>query len=307
MTAACTPARIVVTALGTTALLAVAEPDALDAAERVLRAELAAIDAACSRFRPDSEISRLPLGTATPVSPLLAEALGVALRAAEQTDGLVDPTVGHAVRALGYDRDFASIDPDGADPLPAPQAAPGWWRVGWDGATVVLPRGVALDLGATAKALSADRIATRAAAATDAGVLVSLGGDVRVAGPAPADGWRIAVGDDHERALVDPELVVSITAGGLATSSTTRRAWRRGGRTVHHIVDPRTGDVPASRWRTVSVAAATCVDANTASTAAVVLGDAAPGWLADRRLPARLVDLDGAVITTAGWPERGAE
>ena len=304
MTRTKSPARIVVTALGTTALLAVAQPDALDAAERVLRAELAAIDVACSRFRPDSEISRLPVGTAAPVGPLLAEALGVALRAAEQTDGLVDPTVGHAVAALGYDRDFASIDPDGADPLPAPQAAPGWWRVGWDGATVVLPRGVALDLGATAKALSADRIATRAAAVTDAGVLVSLGGDVRVAGPAPADGWRIAVGDDHERALVDPELVVSITAGGLATSSTTRRAWRRAGRTVHHIVDPRTGDVPASRWRTVSVAAATCVDANTASTAAVVLGDAAPGWLADRRLPARLVDLDGAVITTAGWPER---
>jgi thiamine biosynthesis lipoprotein len=171
---------------------------------------------------------------------------------------------------------------------------------------VVLPRGVALDLGATAKALSADRIATRAAATTGTGVLVSLGGDVRVAGPTPDDGWRIAVGDDHERALVDPDLVVSIAAGGLATSSTARRTWRRAGRTVHHIVDPRTGDVPAGRWRTVSVAAATCVDANTASTAAVVLGDAAPGWLTDRRLPARLVDLDGAVITTAGWPERRA-
>jgi thiamine biosynthesis lipoprotein len=137
-------------------------------------------------------------------------------------------------------------------------------------------------------------------------VLVSLGGDVRVAGPTPDDGWRIAVGDDHERALADPDLVVSIAGGGLATSSTARRTWRRAGRTVHHIVDPRTGDVPVSRWRTVSVAAATCVDANTASTAAVVLGDAAPGWLADRRLPARLVDLDGAVITTAGWPERRA-
>ena len=96
---------------------------------------------------------------------------------------------------------------------------------------------------------------------------------------------------------------VTITAGGLATSGTTRRRWRRGGRTVHHIVDPRTGDIPASRWRTVSVAAATCVDANTASTAAVVLGDAAPGWLAARGLPARLVDVDGAVSTTAGWPE----
>ena len=223
------PARIVVSALGTTALLAVAEPDALAAAEHVLRDELAAIDAACSRFRPDSEISRLPAGSAAAVGPLLAEAITVALRAAEQTDGIVDPTVGAAVQALGYDRDFAGIDPDRPDPLPRPEAAPGWWRIGWDGREVVVPRGVELDLGATAKALSADRIATRAAEATGAGVLVSLGGDVRVAGPAPEDGWRIAVGDDHERALVDPELVISITAGGLATSSTTRRAWRRAG------------------------------------------------------------------------------
>ncbi|MBA3906422.1 MAG: FAD:protein FMN transferase [Pseudonocardiales bacterium] len=298
---------MVVTALGTTALLAVVEPDALDAAERVLLAELAAIDVACSRFRADSEITRLHAraGAATEVGPLLAEALTVAFRAAEQTDGNVDPTVGAAVQALGYDRDFASIDPDLPDSPPAPKAAPGWWRIGWDPTTrsVVLPRGVALDLGATAKALSADRIAEQAAAATGAGVLVSLGGDVRVAGAAPEAGWRIAVGDDHERALVDPEHVVSITDGGLATSSTTRRAWRRAGRTVHHIVDPRTGDIPDSRWRTVSVAASSCVDANTASTAAIVLGDAAPAWLAARTLPARLVDVDGAVTTTGGWPD----
>jgi thiamine biosynthesis lipoprotein len=305
MTRTASPAQIVVAALGTTALLAVAEPNALAAAEQVLRDELAAIDAACSRFRPDSEISRLHerAGAATAVGPLLAEAITVALQAAEQTDGMVDPTVGAAVQALGYDRDFALIDPDRADPLPRPQAAPGWWRISWDGATIVLPRGVTLDLGATAKALSADRIATRAAEVVGVGVLVSLGGDVRAAGPAPEDGWRIAVGDDHERALVDPDVVVSITAGGLATSSTTRRAWRRAGRPVHHIVDPRTGDIPDSRWRTVSVAAATCVDANTASTAAVVLGELAPGWLAAHRLPARLVDVDGAVTTTAGWPD----
>jgi thiamine biosynthesis lipoprotein len=307
MTRTTGPARIVVTALGTTALLAVADPDALDAAERVLLAELAAIDAACSRFRTDSEITRLhaSAGAATGVSPLLAEAIAVAVRAAEQTDGIVDPTVGAAVQALGYDRDFATIDPDRPDSPPAPQAAPGWWRIGWDATTqtIVLPRGVALDLGATAKALAADRIAEQAAAATGAGVLVSLGGDVRVAGAAPEGGWRIAVGDDHERALVDPEHVVSITDGGLATSSTTRRAWRRAGRTVHHIVDPRTGDIPDSRWRTVSVAAATCVDANTASTAAIVLGDAAPAWLTAHSLPARLVDVDGVVTTTAGWPD----
>ena len=307
MTRTTGPARIVVSALGTTALLAVDEPEALPTADEILRAELAAIDAAASRFRPDSEISRLhaAAGAATVVSPLLAQAITVALRSAEQTDGFVDPTVGAAVAALGYDVDFAAIDPDRPDPLPAPKKAPGWWRIVWDPAarTIVLPRGVTLDLGATAKALAADRIAALAAEATGAGVLVSLGGYVRVAGPAPDAGWRIAVGDDHERALIDPRLVVSITGGGLATSSTTRRAWRRAGRVVHHIVDPRTGDIPDSRWRTVSVAAATCVDANTASTAAVVLGEIAPGWLAAHRLPARLVDGSGAVTTTAGWPE----
>jgi thiamine biosynthesis lipoprotein len=136
-------------------------------------------------------------------------------------------------------------------------------------------------------------------------VLVGLGGDIAVAGPAPSGGWRVRIGDDHTRA--DPgDPVVAITAGGLATSSVTRRTWRRAGRTVHHIVDPCTGDVPDPVWRTVSVTAGSCVDANTASTAAIVLGPAAPGWLAERGLPARLVATDGAVTTVAGWPDEVA-
>ncbi|MGI5125972.1 FAD:protein FMN transferase [Pseudonocardia sp. CA-107938] len=299
--------RVVVPALGTTALLAVTDPAALPTAEVVLRSELAAIDAACSRFRPDSEISRLheQAGRAVPVGPLLAEALAVALQAAERTGGLVDPTVGAAVRGLGYDRTFAELDLD--EPTPAAPAvpAPGWWRVSLEPVTrtVLLPRGVELDLGATAKALAADRIAASVAFATGSGVLVSLGGDAAVAGPAPHGGWPLAVGDDHERALTSPDAVVTIAAGGLASSGTTRRAWRRAGRDLHHIVDPRTGDVAPPHWRTVTVAAADCVDANTASTAAIVLGPDAPGWLAERELPARLVAADGAVTTVAGFPE----
>ena len=74
------------------------------------------------------------------------------------------------------------------------------------------------------------------------------------------------------------------------------RSWVRDGRTVHHIVDPRTGDIPEPVWRTVTVAAATCLDANVASTAAVVLGRDAPAWLAKQHLPARLVAVDGAVV-----------
>jgi thiamine biosynthesis lipoprotein len=121
-------------------------------------------------------------------------------------------------------------------------------------------------------------------------------------GPAPEGGWRIGIGDDHRTAATDPDAMVTIADGGLATSSTTVRRWRRAGRDVHHIVDPRTGDLPVTPWRTVSVAAASCLDANAASTAAIVLGDAAPDWLTERRLPARLVDLDGTVRAVGGWP-----
>jgi FAD:protein FMN transferase len=285
-------------ALGTTAEILVTQPNRLPLATALLRAELDAVDKACSRFRPDSEISALPSGRAAEISPLLAEALEVALRAARLTDGLVDPTVGGVMRAIGYDRDFADIADITAGTL-TPGAVPGWHRVTLAGRTVVVPRNVHLDLGATAKALAADRAARMIARNLRCGVLVNLGGDISVAGPGS---WQVAVGDDHTSAVSRPEATVTLSGGGFATSGTTRRRWRRAGRTVHHIVDPRTGDVAAPHWRTVTVAAQSCVDANTASTAAVVLGADAVEWLATRRLPARLVTVSGDVRTTPGWP-----
>jgi thiamine biosynthesis lipoprotein len=128
---------------------------------------------------------------------------------------------------------------------------------------------------------------------------VSLGGDVAVAGPVPAEGWPVGIADGHRDR--DVAATVALRGGGLATSSTTQRRWRRGGREVHHILDPRTGAPAPVIWRTVSVAAASCVEANTASTAAIVLGATAPAWLWRRRLPARLVRHDGAVVGTCGW------
>lgn len=287
-------------ALGTTAEVVVTDSRRLAPAVAVLREELDALDLACSRFREDSEISRLERGRAVRVGPLLAEALAVALRAARLTDGLVDPTVATAVRALGYDRDYADVTDGG--PASAPVPAPGWHRVLLDHDIVVLPRGVELDLGATAKALAADRAAVAIARRIGGGTLVNLGGDLAAAGPAPHGGWQVAIGDDHVDAADDPDTTVTLTGGGLATSGITRRRWRRGGRTVHHIVDPRTGDIPDPHWRTVSVAAKSCVDANTASTAAIVLGARGQDWLAARSLPARLVTVDGEIVTTPGWP-----
>ncbi|MEU8515876.1 FAD:protein FMN transferase [Kitasatospora sp. NPDC048722] len=292
-------------ALGTTATVLTVDHRALPEAERILRHELAAVDRACSRFRPDSELSRVNAAAGRPVAvgELFALALQAALRAAELTDGAVDPTVGRAVIGLGYDRTFAVLRPQDAVPLPVARPASGRRRIAWDprARRVLVPRGTSLDLGATAKALAADLAAERIAAATGSGVLVNLGGDLATAGPAPAGGWAVGLADDQ--AATAPGPVVAIASGALATSGTTVRAWRRGGRTVHHVVDPATGHPAAPHWHTVTVAAATCVDANTASTAAIVLGPAAPDWLAATGLPARLVHHDGAVSRIGAWPD----
>jgi thiamine biosynthesis lipoprotein len=183
---------------------------------------------------------------------------------------------------------------------------PGWREVRLDGRSLTLPAGVQLDLGATAKAWAADRSAARIASQAGSGVLVSLGGDVAVAGPPPADGWRIRVQDVTGPADETPEgpyALIAIRDGGLATSSTTARRWQRGGDVLHHILDPRTGLPAAPVWRTVSVAAGSCADANAASTAAVIRGRRALGWLTRLGLPSRLVDATGAVFTVAGWPD----
>lgn len=295
-------------ALGTTAVLLVTDDAAREHARDLLDAEIAAVDAACSRFRDDSELARVNAnaGRPTPVSQRFLDALDVARRGAELTGGLVDPTVGAAVRLIGYDRDFADLERRGPALEVRVTRVPGWQALRIDRAasTVTVPEGVALDFGATAKGWCADRAASAIAEATGAGVLVGLGGDIAVAGPAPEAGWSVLVTDDHG---ADPDAgglaqPVVIRSGGLATSGTTVRRWERGDVTYHHIVDPRTGRPADTRWRTVSVAAASCVDANIASTAAIVLGADAPGWLEARGLPARLVGVDGAVVTVGAWP-----
>ena len=288
--------------LGTTVAVVTGANILTDARIAVSR-ELAAIDAACSRFRADSELMRVSAqsGQWVDVGALLLEALAVGLRAASLTDGAVDPTIGEALILAGYDRDFADGLKDGAGPL-VTRRVPGWKAVRLDAAArrVRVPRGVQLDLGATAKALAADRAAAAAArGAAGQGVLVNLGGDIALAGPAPPGGWRVRVTSDHAAGPDAPGQTIRIAGGGLATSSTAVRQW---GAASHHIIDPSTGRPVESRWLTVSVAASSCVDANIASTAAIVLGDDAPAWLAEHRLPSRLVDQCNDVLSVAGWP-----
>jgi thiamine biosynthesis lipoprotein len=296
-------------ALGTTAVIATADPAREGIACAEVERELDAIERACSRFRPDSELARVnnARGAIVSVGPLLLEALQVALAAARGSGGLVDPTVGRTLRRSGYDATFHVVAArDGSTFRAEFEAVPGWRAVELDedAATVRVPSGVELDLGATAKALACDRSAA-VAAAVAGGALVGLGGDIAVAGETPAGGWPVKIADDHAARLDAPGPTVAIAGGGLATSSTTVRRWYSGTHALHHLVDPRTGRPAQSRWRTVSVAAETCVDANVASTAAFMLDDA-PTWLAEHRLPARLVSVEGETTCVADWPEDAA-
>jgi thiamine biosynthesis lipoprotein len=297
-------------ALGTSVVLRTVDPAAVAVARPAVEQELAAIDRTCSRFRADSELSvvNARAGRWTQISRLLLEALEVALRAAELTDGDVDPTVGLALELAGYDRDWRLLDPPCAQPEAAPaialRARCGWQMVRLDrtSCSLRMPAGVRLDLGASAKAWAADRAAASAHRVSDCGVLVSLGGDIATSGPAPDGGWRIRVTDDHRSDCSAPGQTVSIRAGGLATSSTAVRRWSHAGHTMHHIIDPSTGVPVRDTWRTVSVAAASCTDANIAATAALIGAQAGAVWLARQHLPARLVDWQGTVTAVGDWP-----
>jgi len=297
-------------ALGCSMRVIVTRPRSLTRAQAAVDEVVAAIDQAASRFRDDSELSRLNASTdrVVKVSPLFARAIEAALRGAELTDGAVDPTVGSAMRLAGYDVDFASVPPAGEAIRLVAQRIPGWRAIRFNPATrtVVMRRGVELDLGATGKALAADLAAAAAMKAIEGGgVLVNLGGDIAVAGEPPFGGWAIQASEDGATELSDAEETVSITSGGVATSGTTVRRWVRGAAVLHHIIDPATGVPVDTCWRTATVAAGSCVDANIASTAAIVMGERAPDWLRACGLAARLVHVDGTVYRGGGWPERG--
>ncbi len=260
---------------------------------------LATVDLAASTWRDDSEISAVNAAEGAPVviGALLAEMLTVALAAAERTDGAVDPTVGGVtisvpsfsttITRTGSFRDVIVVEEDGVH-------------------TVWLPAGLRLDLGATAKAWAADRAVAMAAGIVEGGALVSLGGDIATAGPAPHGGWLVVVTDDHREGIdtLNPiAQAISVSGGGLATSSTTVRARTgRDGSSVAHLVDPSTWRPVTPVWRTVSVAAGDCLTANTATTAAIVLGEHAVQWLEETGLPCLLVSVDGRLVRIGGWP-----
>jgi FAD:protein FMN transferase len=304
------------TALGSYVSLVVADADKLAATRAACEQILAAIDLACSRFRGDSDLVRANrnAGHWVQVDPLLVQAMTAAVRVAHSTDGLVDPTLGGHLAALGYDRDLDEVRRDNRGSVPTPAHPPvipdSWRRIGIDpDGGLRVPEGISLDLGATGKAFAADLIAATVPDQVGTALIISLGGDVAVGTPSeggsagtPGHRWQIAVAERPEDAAAEAEVVV-LDEGGLATSSTLARHWSQDGVEMHHLLDPRTGLPVEPVWRTVSVCAGSCLDANAASTAAIVLGRRAPAWLWQADLAARLVAADGEVFRIAGWPD----
>jgi Membrane-associated lipoprotein involved in thiamine biosynthesis len=296
------------TVWGVESVLVVTDPGMLESADAIAREVISEVDRACSRFRPDSELALLRdrLSMGADVSPILSMLVHDALEAAQLTDGDVDPTLGNDLTALGYDRDIEQLrgsDVTGVSIRVNRHAEPGWTRIRLENGILTVPDDLTLDLGATAKAVAADLAAQRVSDELGCGVLISLGGDIATAGFRPDGPWEILVQDTPS----DPGQQVALGDGfGMATSSTQKRRWLVDSVPVHHILDPRFGLPSPVVWKSVTVAAASCLLANAYSTASIVRGRSAVGWLATLGVAARLVDVQNRVITLGGWPEDNA-
>jgi thiamine biosynthesis lipoprotein len=238
-------------------------------------------DRTFSRFRPESELNRVNdrAGRKTHVTEPFAEMLLVALDAARESGGLVDPSFGAELEAAGYDRDFSLLE----DKTPPASSSRPAGTVQLTGISVLLPVGMRLDLNGVVKGKTVDD----ALNLIDGDGFVSAGGDIATRGP-------IAVALPHGG-------TVCLVRGALATSGTDRRSWVQGGRLMHHLIDPRTGLPAESPWEQVSACGSTCVGADVAAKAAFLLGHAGPAWLDARGLPGRFVSTEGSVRVNRSW------
>ena len=304
---------------GTTVGAWTTEPALLDSVEIFMKAWVERVEAACSRFDPLSDLSRVNAGagTAVRVGPELVSAVGAALAMADVTGGLYDPTVGGAVISAGYDRSFDQVTAMGPGPE-GPAMPGGAWpdvELDVDAGTLMVPGGFQLDLGGSAKGWAVDmalRGITDAFAVTNpgAGYCVSAGGDLGVSGAIPGDGWPVSITERLDGSASDLTVEVRLRRGAMATSGATARRWTRAIGSGHHIIDPRTGLPGTSPWRLVTVFSDSCIVSDTAATAAWLLGPEAVDWLNTMGLGARLVDQAGIstwVGETQSWLAGGRQ
>jgi thiamine biosynthesis lipoprotein len=270
-------------AMGTTVVVVSATQAGVEATRRLFQD----LEGRFSRFLPGSELTSIneDRRSAVEVSPLMAALLRTADRLRARTAGLVDPAVGEAVVAWGYDCSFEQVTDRNERPA---QHWPKPWQV--EGTTLLRAPGTRIDLGGIAKGWSADR-----AVESGRALLVSAGGDARSA----LDDAHVEVIDPWERRPA----TVRMGRGGLATSSVSRRRWRVAGREAHHLIDPRTGDPAQTPVLSASTVCATAVEAEAAAKAVLLHGADGLAWAADQPwVAAAMVSwADGSVFATTGW------
>ncbi len=222
---------------------------------RFVRDRIAELEARWSRFRPDSELSRLNAMPGRPV--VVSEDTRIAISAAVDawriTEGRFDPSILAALVAVGYDRDFASLDRGRTGAVVPAGPSPGCAGIEIDPIvrSISLPEGTTVDLGGIGKGLAADLVIADLRDAGALGGCVNIGGDLRAFGQGPTSaGWIVDLG--HL-----PGVLIGISEGGIATSSTLKRRWVRDGVEQHHLLDPRRGLPVDSGIAAVTVIAGT--------------------------------------------------
>jgi FAD:protein FMN transferase len=248
-----------------------------------VEAEFRRLETVLSRFRPDSELSRLNEAGAGHVCPELLEVIELAVEARAASGGRFDPTVHDAVVAAGYDRSFELLP--GVEPWAAAAPARVGGAVTIDRTTshVALEHGYRIDLGGIAKGWAADR--ALAALATAGPALVNAGGDIAAAGRV----WPIAVDAGSSK------ITLGLEDGGIATSGRDRRTWARNGEVAHHLIDPATGLPAESDVVTVTVAAGSASEAEVLAKTLFLAGDS------QRALDeAELAQIPAVLATSAG-------
>lgn len=255
-----------------------------------------------SRFLPESELSQLNRQAGAPVfvGPLLFRVLHAACNAAQETEGLFDPTLLTQMIGIGYDRTFDALPANAPASKQVPQTGGGWREIRLDHRRrrVTLPAGVGVDLGGIAKGMAVDAALAQLHLLGIQTAIVNAGGDLVVMGrPAEQDYWPLSV------AGKDKTWTIPFQYGALATSGIDRRHWQQGTRMRHHIIDPRSGESAQSGLWSVTVAAESCQRAEVAAKTAFLLGaERGRAFLEDAGLAGLLVRVDGSWVGAGTWP-----
>jgi thiamine biosynthesis lipoprotein len=288
-------------AMGTEVELLAAPSLAADVVNNV-SADFEAVEACLSRFRPESELSRLNAAAGCPfqASHLLRDVLGEALAAADESDGLFDPVLLHAVEAAGYRESIEHVRGT-VQVQTLVRERVSHRNVTIEGGVVLLPEGSGIDLGGFAKGWTVDRAAERMSCCQS--WVINAGGDLLARGGGPdGDGWVVGIEDPF--ALGHDLAVLRLTGAALATSTTMRRRWTTQYGVAHHLIDPRTQRPSESDLVSVSVIAPTAARAEVLAKTLLLRGsDEALHYAESQDLSALLIDEQGLVTATRGMEQ----